>query len=188
MEAKIKIGGGDFEVKTIGLRKCRPKKYRCRICKEVVDSIGEWNNHMAEMHNLNKFKCGDCDQKFETENSLKRHEKIHVKGVKLLKCDQCDQIFLHESQRKRHMMTHTEEVKYHCPSKDCAKRKGFKLLSDYRMHMDTHSGETFPCKEDGCDYVGKNKHQLSDHTRRQHGPQKLCPNKHKGCDFQSRDK
>ena len=51
--------------------------------------------------------------------------------------------------------------------------------------MDTHSGGTFPCKEKGCNYVGKNKHQLSDHTRRQHGPQKPCPNKDKGCDFQS---
>ena len=188
LEAKIKMGSGDFEVKTIGLKKRRPKKYRCRICKEVVDSIGERNRHMAEVHNLNEFKCGDCDQKFQTENSLKRHEKIHVKGVKILKCDQCDKTFLHESQRKRHMMTHTEEVKYHCPSKDCAKRKGFKSLSDYRMHMDTHSGETFPCKEKGCDYVGKNKHQLSDHTRRQHRPQKPCPNKDKGCDFKSRDK
>ena len=52
-------------------------------------------------------------------------------------------------------MTHTEEVKYHCPSKDFAKRKGFKSLSNYRMHMDTHSGETFPCKEKGCDYGQK---------------------------------
>ena len=188
LEAKIKMGSGDFEVKTIGLKKRRPKKYRCRICREVMDSIGERNRHMAEVHNLNEFKYGDCDQKFEMENSLKRHEKIHVKGVKLLKCDQCDQKFLHESQRKRHMMTHTEEVKYKCPSKDCAKRKGFKSLSDYRMHMDTHSGETFPCKEQGCDYVGKNKHQLSDHMRRQHGPQKPCPNKDKGYNFQSRDK
>ena len=160
LEAKIKMGSGDFEVKTIGLKKRRPKKYRCHICNEVVDSIGERNRHMVEVHSLNEFKCGDCDQKFETENSLKRHEKIHVKGVKILKCDECDKTFLRESQRKRHMMTHTEEVKYHCPSKDCAKRKGFKSLSDYRMHMDTHSGETFPCKEKGCDYVGKNKHQL----------------------------
>ena len=183
LEAKIKMGSGDFEVKTIGLKKRRPKKYRCRICKEVVDSIGERNRHMAEVHNMNEFKCGDCDQKFEMENSLKRHE-----GVKILKCDECDKTFLHESQRKRHMMMHTEEVKYHCPSKDCAKRKGFKSLSNYRMHMDTHSCETFLCKEKGCDYVGKNKHQLSDHTRRQHGPQKPCPNKDKGCDFESRDK
>ena len=182
------MGSGDFEVKTIGLKKRRPKKYRCCICNKVMDSIGERNRHMAEVHNMNEFKCGDCDQKFEMENSLKRHEKIHVKGVKLLKCDECDKTFLHESQRKRHMMTHTEEVKYHCLSKDCAKRKGFKSISDYRMHMDTHSGETFPCKEKGCDYVGKNKHQLSDHTRRQHGPQKPCPNKQKGCDFESRDK
>ena len=36
LEAKIKMGSGDFEVKTIGLKKRRPKKYRCRICKEVV--------------------------------------------------------------------------------------------------------------------------------------------------------
>ena len=154
-ELEAKMGSGDFEVKTIGLKKRRPKKYRCCICKEVVDSIGERNRHMAEVHNLNKFKCGDFDQKFEMENSLKRHEKIHVKGVMLLKCDQCDKTFLHECQRKRHMMMHTEEIKYHCPSKDCAKRKGFKSLSDYRMHMDTHSGETFPCKEKGYDYVGK---------------------------------
>ena len=188
LEAKIKMGSGDFEVKMIGLKKRRPKKYRCGICKEVVDSIGERNRHMTEVHNLNEFKCGDCDQKFETENSLKRHEKRHVKGMKLLKCDQCDKTFLHKSQRKRHMMMHTEEVKYHCPSKDCAKRKGYKSLSNYRMHMDTHSGETFPCKEKGYDYVGKNKHQLSDHMRRQHGPQKPCPNKDKGCNFQSRDK
>ena len=123
LEAKIKMGSGDFEVKTIGLKKRRPKKYRCRICQEVMDSIGERNRHMVEVHNLNKFKCGDCDQKFETENSLKRHEKIHVKGVKILKCDKCDKTFIHKSQRKRHMMTHTEEVKYHCPSKDCAKER-----------------------------------------------------------------
>ena len=80
LEAKIKMGSGDFEVKTIGLKKRRPKKYRCRICNEVVDSIRERNRHMVEVHNLNEFKCGDCDQKFETENSLKRHKKIHVKG------------------------------------------------------------------------------------------------------------
>ena len=106
LEVKIKMGTGDFEVKTIGLKKRRPKKYRCCICKEVMDSIGERNRHMVEVHNLNKFKCGDCDQKFETENLLKRHEKIHVKGVKLLKCDQCDKTFLHKSQRKRHDDAH----------------------------------------------------------------------------------
>ena len=72
LEAKIKMGSGDFEVKTIGLKKRRPKKYRCHICKEVIDSIGERNRHMAEVHNLNEFKCGNCDQKFEMENSLKR--------------------------------------------------------------------------------------------------------------------
>ena len=59
LEAKIKMGSGDFEVKTIGLKKRRPKKYRCRICNEVMDSIGERNRHMAEVHNLNEFKCGD---------------------------------------------------------------------------------------------------------------------------------
>ena len=54
--------------------------------------------------------------------------------------------------------------------------------------MDAHLGEKWKCNEQGCDYEGKNKHQLSDHTRQQHGPPKPCPNKEKGCDFESRDK
>ena len=164
VEAKVKMDSGQFEVKTIGLKKRRPKKYRCRICKDV-DSIGERNRHMAEKHDLNEFKCGKCDQKFKTENSLKRHEKIHNEGVKLLKCDECNKTFLHESQRKRHKLSHTEAVTYHCPSKDCVNRRGFKSFSDYRMHMDTHLGEKWKCNQQGCDYEGKNKHQLSDHTR-----------------------
>ena len=78
LEAKIKMGSGDLEVKNIRLRKRILKKYRCHICREVMYFIGERNRYMAEVHNLNEFKCGDCDQKFEMENSLKRHEKIHV--------------------------------------------------------------------------------------------------------------
>ena len=127
LETKIKLSSGEFEVKTIGLRKRRPKKYRCRICKDVVDSIGERNRHMAEKHGMNEFKCEKCDKKFETENSLKRHEKIHEEGVKILKCDECDETFIHESQRKRHKLTHTEAVTYHCPSKDCTKKKGLQV-------------------------------------------------------------
>ena len=64
VEAKVKMSTGQFEVKTIGLRKRRPKKYRCRICKDVVDSVGERNRHMAEKHGLNEFKCRQYDEKF----------------------------------------------------------------------------------------------------------------------------
>ena len=41
LETKIKVGTGKFEVKTIGIKKGRAKKYRCRICTDVVDTIGE---------------------------------------------------------------------------------------------------------------------------------------------------
>ena len=75
VEAKVKTSTGQFEVKTIGLKKRRAKKYRCCIYYDIVDSIGERNRHMAEKHNLNEFKCRKCDEKFETENALKRHEK-----------------------------------------------------------------------------------------------------------------
>ena len=87
VEAKVKMTIGQFEVKTIGLEKRRPKKYRCRICKDVVDSIGERNRHMAEKHGLNEFKCRQCDEKFEMENSLERHKKVHNETVKFLKCE-----------------------------------------------------------------------------------------------------
>ena len=148
---KLKVATGKFEVKTIGIKKRKAKKYRCRICKEVVDTIGERNRHMSEEHGLNEFKCGQCGEKFETENSLKRHEKIYEEGVKVIKCDNkdCDKTFLHESQKKRHILMHTEEPKYHCPSKDCVNRKGFKSFSDYKMHMDTHSGENGSARSKG---------------------------------------
>ena len=86
------------------------------------------------------------------------------------------------------MLTHTQSVNYHWPYKECVNRTGFKLLSDYHMHMYTHSGETWKCKEQGCNYEGKNKHQLSNHARQQHRCPKACPNKEKGCNFELRDK
>ena len=49
------------------------------------------------------------------------------------------------------------------------------------MHMQTYSREEFKCKVEGCNYSGKNKHQLSDHMRRQHSEPKECPNLDKGC-------
>ena len=75
VEVKVKMSTGQFEVKTIGLKKRGAKKYWCHICKDIVDSIGDRNRHMAEKHNLNDFKYGKYDEKFEMENLLKRHKK-----------------------------------------------------------------------------------------------------------------
>ena len=143
---------------------------------------------MADIHNLKEFKCDQCEEKFETENSLNRHKKAHDEGAEMIKCGYCPQKFLHNSQKKCHKLTHSSNTKYHCLSALCKDRRGFKNLSGYNMHMQSHSREEFKCKVQGCNYSSNNKHQLSDHMRRQHSELKPYPYVEKGCEYKTRDK
>ena len=127
---------GTFKVVTIGIKRRKLKKYRCNVCKDLFNSIGERNNHLREKHDLKEFKCPEenCGKVFTTENSLKRHSHEHGKDgkePKLLKCPECLMTFVHESQLKRHATSHSDDVKYSCLLKLSKDRKGFKNLSDY---------------------------------------------------------
>ena len=52
---KVKVQvkeGGAFKVVTIGINRCKLKKYRCNVCMDLFNSIGEKNNHLREKHDL----------------------------------------------------------------------------------------------------------------------------------------
>ena len=126
--------GGKFKVVTIGIKRHKPKKYRCNVCTDLFNSIGERNNHLREKHDLKEFKCPEenCGKIFTTENSLKRHSHEHGKDgkePKLLKCQDCPMTFIHDSQLKHHATSHSDDVKYRCLLGLCKDRKGFKNLS-----------------------------------------------------------
>ena len=191
VEVEVKEGGA-FKVVTIGIKRRKPKKYRCNVCKDLFNSIGDRNAHLREKHDLKEFKCPEenCRKIFTTENSLKRHSHEHGKDgkePKLLKCPSCPMTFVHESQLKRHSTSHSDDTKYRCLFRICKDRKGFKNLSDYNRHMDTHKGDIIECRVAGCNYKGKNRHQMTDHHRSQHSEPKPCKNKDKGCNFSTRD-
>ena len=192
---KVKVEvkeGGAFKVVTIGIKRRKPKKYRCNVCTDLFNSIGERNNHLREKHDLKEFKCPEenCGKIFTMENSLRRHSHEHGKDgkePKLLKCLDCPMTFVHESQLKHHATSHSDDVKYKCLLGLYKERKGFKNLSDYNRHMETHKGDLIECPVEGCSYKGKNRHQMMDHHRSQHSEPKPCKNKDKGCDFSTRD-
>ena len=173
-QVKVEVKeGGAFKVVTIGIKRCKPKKYRCNVCTDLFNSIGERNNHLREKHNLKEFKCPEenCGKIFTMENLLRRHSHEHGKDgkePKLLKCPDCPMIFVHESQLKHHATSHSDYVKYRCLLRLCKERKGFKNLSDYNRHMETHKGDLIECPVEGCSYKGKNRHQMMDHHRSQH--------------------
>ena len=191
VEVQVKEGGA-FKVVTIGIKRWKPKKYRCSVCKDLFKTIGGQNNHLREKHDLKEFKCPEenCGKVFSTENSLRHHSHEHGKDGKehkLLKCPECSMTFVHESQLKRHARSHSQEVIYKCLLGLCKDRKGFKNLSDYNRHMEIHKGEQIECPVEGCSYKGKNRHQVMDHHRGQHLEPKCCKNKDKGCNFLTRD-
>ena len=150
-QVKVEVKeGGEFKVVTIGIKRCKPKKYRCNVCTDLFNSIGERNNHLREKHDLKGFKCPEenCGKIFTTENSLRRHSHEHGKDgkePKLLKCPDCPMTFVHESQLKHHSTSHSDDVKYRCLLRLCKERKGFKNLSDYNRHMETHKGDLIEC-------------------------------------------
>ena len=162
VEVEVKEGGA-FKVVTIGIKRRKPKKYRCNVCTDLFNSIGERNNHLREKHDLKEFECTEenCGKIFTMEKSLRRHSHEHGKDGKepnLLKCPDCRMTFFHESQLKRHATSHSDDVKYRCLLRLCKNRKGFKNLSDYNRHMEIHKGDVIECPVEGCSYKGKNRH------------------------------
>ena len=87
VEVEVKEGGA-FKVVTIGIKRRKPKKYRCNVCKDLFNSIGERNAHLREKHNLKEFKCPEenCGKIFTTENSLKRPQRSMAKTEKSTSC------------------------------------------------------------------------------------------------------
>ena len=192
---KIKVEekeeGGNWVVRTVGVRRRVARKYKCCACHDKFNSVRERNAHMKKQHGLSGYECAECGKKFETENALARHTKGHnIKKDNLLICHHCSEVFTHESHLRRHAKVHSEERNYRCLLDVCRTKKaykqGFKEFSDYKRHMTTHSGKVVKCDE--CNYEGKNKHQLSDHRRKHHRTERNCKNNIKGCMFKTKDK
>ena len=188
IQVKKKSEMGTFEIETVELKERKGKTFTCTICKCIFDTIGLRHLHVRDIHGTNEMTCYECGEGFDAERSLMTHIEMHEKSKKdLITCEECGKSFLYKSHKTRHMLSHSKEVNFFCPEKECRESKGFKSMSDYKCHMATHRSDKIPCSFGGCFYVGATKHQVGDHFRWVHGPMKQCPNKIRGCTFESRD-
>ncbi|XP_058886675.1 transcription factor IIIA-like [Acipenser ruthenus] len=130
------------------------------------------NFHLARhqlMHSGDKpFQCehDGCKDTFTTKANLKKHVlRKHENKNKLYVCvhSGCGKSFKKNNQLKIHEYEHTNLLPFKCNFEGCEKR--FPVPSKLKRHEKVHEG--YPCKEEGCSFVGKTwteylKHQ-SDH-------------------------
>ena len=125
-------------------RKATPRRYKCKECSIVLESVHELTTHHQTNHNI--LYCSTCKRPFNNPMSLSRHEYEHKK--KNLPCPKCDRTFTFESQVKAHMYSYRSKPSFFCLYPKC--RKGFFNDSDLTRHAKRHDGRIYQCID--CPY------------------------------------
>ena len=81
----------------------------CPMCNKYFKRISARNQHVREVHKVNKIKCPECDRIYRSCRSLDRHRKyVHYnRKVNIEECNKCKNVFytkweLEEHKKKRH--------------------------------------------------------------------------------------
>ena len=130
-------------------KKTNPRKYKCKICSVVLDSVHELTTHHQTNHNI--LYCSTCKRAFNNPLSLTRHEYEHKH--KDLQCPKCDRTFTFESQVKAHMFSHRTKPSFFCVDPNCG--KAFFKESDLTRHSKRHNGKYYQCLD--CPYKDTDK-------------------------------
>ena len=130
------------------------------VCTFVSKSIRELNEHHVKLHN--EVLCENCDKRFKTPSSLKRHSYSH--GELKFPCNQCDEVFAFHSELTFHKTIHHKIPKFKCMSKNCG--KVYKSENELKKHVQKHSGMVWDCGENNCDYSTDDCRNLHVHKRK----------------------
>ena len=94
---------GDFKTQRFGLKHSKkPRKFGCKICDKVCDSIHELSVHHQQNHNI--LHCDVCTKAFNNPASLAHHKYVHQESK--FQCEDCDQLFPFESSLMSHHVSH----------------------------------------------------------------------------------
>ena len=136
---------GDFKTQSYGLKRTKkPRKFGCKMCDEVCDSIHELSVHHQWNHNI--LYCDTCTKAFNNPASLAHHKYVHQDSK--FQCADCDQSFPFESTLKSHRVSHRTLASYFCSHGNCTKK--FKNKGDLTRHVKEHGGTVHECPD--CDY------------------------------------
>ncbi|XP_069670450.1 zinc finger protein 391-like isoform X2 [Periplaneta americana] len=109
---------------------------RCNTCNKVCVTQQSLKRHFR-IHTLKKsLKCDVCGKRFSQSRDLNRHALVHT-GEKAFKCDFCGQCFSRTENLKRHGLIHTGEKPFKCDV--CG--KCFSRSGHLKKHSRTHTKE-----------------------------------------------
>ena len=95
-------GKGSFATRSFTLKKTkRRRKYRCKLCTEVLDSAHLLTIHHQQKHGI--LYCDECNKAFNNPTSLVRHKYQH-KELRF-NCN-CGASFAFYSQLQTHSVVH----------------------------------------------------------------------------------
>ena len=110
---------GDFKTRSYGLkRRKKPRKFGCKMCDKVCDSIHELNIYHQLNHNI--LYCDICTKAFNNPASLARHKYVHQDSK--FQCADCDKSFPFESSLRSHRVSHRTLASYFCSHGNCKKK------------------------------------------------------------------
>lgn len=162
------------------------KRYTCDQCAFSTSKLTEFNSHHGTHVDAKKkgsfcvvtsdiaadefaahlqghtgfagFCCNFCSMKFNTKAKLVQHLPKHSK-VKPYVCHICNAGFKWKHSLKAHMITHKDSKDYLCDTCGFATAHKAQLKS----HRLIHTGETFKCPEQGCNYQATKRTNLKFH-------------------------
>ena len=149
---------GNLHIKTVTLpKRIKLRSFKCPSYDHRARSEKERNQHHKTVHGV--LKCAVCEDTFDTPSGLHRHKYKHT-NLNFI-CETCGDKFPFSSQLKDHHIKHLTGKGHTCFAKNCW--KSFKNNSSLVRHLQTHSGKTFKCPKQGCDYSTKAERNLKSH-------------------------
>ena len=162
-----------FRMKSYSLRR-KPevkRKFKCRICPEILGSVHKYNYHYREKHPA--LPCPHCTRTFTSPRYLSRHMYTHAEIM--YECAICVKGFTFKSQLVAHKRRHIKDKGFVCMKNNCG--KAFKRDSELKAHVKTHRKTAIKCGHGDCTYSNKDVRNVRAH-RKCHTVNKpyKCPN------------
>lgn len=114
-----------------------PIVLKCQACDRSFQNQRALSRHTKKDHLLErKHKCTECEMRFFSTSSLKRHMTKHT-GLRKYKCDVCLKSYGQKTTLRQHMRIHADDRRFACTQCGMA----FVQKCTWRSHMRSQHGE-----------------------------------------------
>ncbi|XP_036226907.2 gastrula zinc finger protein xFG20-1 isoform X2 [Bactrocera oleae] len=146
-------------------------KLHCPVCNKALVSLSGYVKHVKKHEPPGGFLCRYCDERFCSEEELKRHrDKVHTTIV----CRLCTEVtFTSENDYREHIrVIHNGIDREMLKCDKCGAE--YKTIYPYKRHIETECGKIKPHKCEQCSMTFVTKYNLKQHMVLHTGERKYC--------------